>query len=707
MSSVMSTPQTRLGLPQDSFDLLARRVRGRFLQSAFARTAQEDQRVLDYRRADPQFVNPQSVKQDPKVKFAYVWQALRKKRGFLWEQLRHNRSWREFDGIDPESVPYGPHVTSLVENNLCLPGYHLYENNDYVLDRGLDMGLKYGLNWIHAYWDNDPEWWGVRYENTRWEDVFCDWAGNRWYVIRSFEPVYKVLERAKTWIELPVIDPITGKEIEGGAERIAKNAKLLVEEVKRGTASTHRYDQWYSVDYNRHQRDTGRVTDDDEYGDSRWVAQEDDPLLVRVPRLTFIELRKGGHTATVIPSYGGVPGGDLLFASGFAPYRYCPLVPFVPFPVDEEVYGHSLPYIVGPMDEAMSWALRAQLRFFARWSDPALLYKEGVKLGRRDLDVLANRRIQVQDKDDITILDAPVANTGMHQMALQLTKGLADEMIAESPERRGLASEATATAVNRAGVASNLDDGLVARAAMFSLSQLARVTLEIFRVHMTKERIVAMAGLDGGMEILKLSPEHVKGSYNLRVKGELVAGDPDLKAAWLAEASVRYGPAVIDPMKGFLAEARLKGFSNPEHVLTMRMAPKPKEPIDEHREMFVHGRGVMPSPRENLIQHLNEHVYFQSEVSRRVPPEHPIHQLLQEHIEATEQLRMMMMPSEGGGGGGTPARAPEEEAPFGGAGNVQGSEGANGVQRKRVAGGERGSQTPYAPGRPAAVTAGA
>ena len=44
-------------------------------------------------------------------------------------------------------------------------------------------------------------------------------------------------------------------------------------------------------------------------------------------------------------------------------------------------------------------------------------------------------------------------------------------------------------------------------------------------------------------------------------------------------------------------------------------------------------------------------------------------------------------------------------APVGGEGNVQTSEGAAGVQRSRVAGGSKGAMTPYAPRRPAAVTA--
>lgn len=699
-----SQPARRLNISAESFSRIARVVKGRWLESAFSRTSQEDQRTIDYRRADPGFVNRQSVQQDPAVKFAYTWQALRKKRGWLLGQLQQDVSWRTAVGADRLSMDYGPSMSRWLERNLSLPDCHVSRNNDVVIERGLDMGMKYGVNWWLASWDNDPDWWGVRYENVRWEDVYCDWKGNRWYVVRSFEPVWKVIERAKSWIELPVTDPYTDREIANGADLIAANAKYLVEEVERGQASLHRYDQWYSVDANRHQRDAGKVTDDDEYGDTYWVNPKDDPLNMRVPVLTFIELRKHGYTCTVIPSYGG-PGGDLLFASCRAPYRYCQLVPFVPYPVDEEVFGHSLPYIVGHLDETMSWALRAQLRFFARWADPAILFRSGTKLGRRDLEVLSNRRIEVEDTEDVKPMDAPVANAGMHQMALQLTRGIADENIAESPERRGIASQGTATAVARASQNSQVDDGLVAWAAKQSLRQLMRVSIELLRVHMTEEKAIAVAGLDGGTDIIQLSPKFVKGSYDIIIKGDLVSPDQQQSVVQLMDGFTRMGPMFLNPEKTWIEYARLCGRPEWEGLLNNRLAPKPKRPEDEHIDMLVYGRSVAPSPRENPMEHLLKHQQLQMEAMRKLPPEHPVHALLGEHIMLTQQMVGMMTASAGGETGTPPGEGASEEAPVGGEGNVQTSAGASEVQRMRSGGGSKGAMTPYAPRRNAAVTA--
>lgn len=714
-SSVMrgdiSTPAARLGVAKDSFEQMGRVIKGRWLESAFSRTESEDQRIVDYRRSDPQWVNRAVVKQDPAVKFPYTWQALRKKEGFLLEEIRQDTSWRTAEGVARDTMEHGPAISAWLEHNYSLPGFDLQRGNDCVLERGIAMALKYSCNYWLATWDNDPDWWGVRYENIRWEDVYPDWKGGRWYVIRTFEPVSRIVERAQAWVELPVLDPITGVEVQGASERIARNAKTLVEEVEKGTASLHRYDHWYSVDPNRHQRDAGKVSDDDEYGDRYWVSPSDDPMSMRVPLLQFIELRRGGRTISVVPSMSQT-GGDLLFASSRAPYKYCQLVPFTPFPVDEEVNGHSLPYIIGNLDESMSWALRAQLRFFARWADPAILFRSGTKLGRRATETLSNRRIEVEDPSDITILDAPVANTGMHNMALQLTKGIADEGAGESEERRGRASKGTATAVSRASNASRVDDGLVALALKQSLSQLSRVTIEIMRVHIDHERAIAIAGLDGGQELIEIKPEFVRGPYVVKIKGQLVGRDPAEKAAALGEAFDRFGPMVLNPDKTFLELSRLMGLDNARHLLQNLETRKPTTPDDEHVEMLANGRAVRPSPRENPLDHLPAHQQLQSEARQRLAPDHPFHQLIQDHIQATMQLFQMMMPSAnmGGGGGaigpgpGPGAAPPVGSDPVGGAGNVQTRDAAREVQQSRQSGGAAGAQTPYAPGRQAAVT---
>ncbi len=705
MAGQTTLAKHRLNIPAESFSRIARVVKGRWLEAAFSRNAQEDQRVIDYRRADPQFVNRQNVQQDPAVKFAYTWQALRKKRGWLLEQLRQDVSWRTAVGADRLSADYGPAVSRWLERNLSLPDFDVSRGNDVAIERGLDMGMKYGVNWFLASWDNDPEWWGVRYENVRWEDVYCDWKANRWRVVRTFEPVWKVIERAKSWVELPVIDPDTGREIANGPDLIASNARYLVEEVEKGTASLHRYDQWYSVDANRHQRDSGKVTDDDEFHDSYWVSPGDDPLNMRVPVLTCIELRKHGHCVVMVPSYGGV-GGDLLFACSPAPYRYSQLVPFVPYPVDDEVYGLSLPYIIGHLDETMSWALRAQLRFFARWSDPAVLFRSGTKLGRRDLEVLSNRRIEVEEMDDVKPMDAPAANAGMHQMALMLTRGIADENAAESPQRRGQVQQGTATAVSDASQNAQVDDGLVAWSAKQSLRQLMRVSVELLRVHMTGEKAIAVAGLDGGTEIINLKPQFVRGAYDIVIKGDLVSPDSAVSSAQLLDAFTRWGPMFLNPERTFLEFARLSGRPEWENLLNNRLAAKPKQPRDEHIDMLVYGRAVTPSPRENPMQHLIEHRQLQMEVARKLPPEHPVHALIGEHIMLTTQMLSMMQASigEAGTAAGPGAGDGDGEAPVGGPGNVQTEDGAQGVQSMRSEGGQQGAMTPYAGRRPAAVT---
>ena len=125
--------------------------------------------------------------------------------------------------------------------------------------------------------------------------------------------------------------------------------------------------------------------------------------------------------------------------------------------------------------------------------------------------------------------------------------------------------------------------------------------------------------------------------------------------------------------------------------------------------MLAYGRSVTPSPRENVGQHLIEHQALQMEVARRLPPEHPVHAILGEHIMLTQQLLGMMQQSVGdagtaaGPGGGTEGGG-NGAAPFGGEGNVQTPAGAEGVQQSRVAGGSQGALTPYAGRRPAAVT---
>lgn len=687
----------------ESFAKVARRIKGRWLESAFARTEMEEERVLDYRRSDPQYVNEQNVKSPPRVKYPYLWQANRKKVGWLWQQLGLDPSWRTVTPAAREYRDKGPLLTRVLEQNLALPHHDMKKANDVVLLRYLNMGLKYGLSYITARWEEDPEWWGVRHEHVRWEDVYFDWKAARWQVVRSYTPVHSVLEQVMALVDIPVIDPDSKEEVPNAADLIAGNAEHLLREVEKGTTSMHRYDHWYSVDANRHQRDIGRVSDDDEYGDTFWVDPGDDPLNMRVPVLEYHERRRHGFVIKVIPAFGA-NGEDLLLACHPSPYRFNQLIPFVPFWVDDEEQGNSLSYTVGHLDEVLSFSLRKQLRFFARWADPAVLYRSGVRIRRQDQEILSNRTIEVEDKDDITVLDAPSA-AGMHQMAMMLTRTVMDEGIAESQQRRGQVDEGTATGQRIAQQNSTIDDGLIALCAKHSLRQLSYLTLEIMRNHLTTEKSVAMHGLEGGLEIMELKPEYLQTSHVIQLQPQLVAASPEEKAAAVLSAFERFGPAVMDPTKSYMEYARLLDIRG-DALLAQMQTVKPKDPKIEHHAMMFLNQGVVPSPRENVQEHLMKHYAFESEIQRSLPPEHPAHKLIREHIMLTEQMLQMQQQAMGGGGGGagTPQRVGPGEAPHGGPGNQQTPSGASQLQQMRTLGGAQGAQTPFAGGREAVVT---
>lgn len=627
-------------MPAPEMQRIARVMKGRWLESAHSRVSQEREREIDYRRADPQYINPLNVKQQPRVKYSYTFRTLRHKLGALVGGLQQDRSWRTAFSSSPEYGEFGPTLTKWLGYNAGLPHHDFKKNNDWVLERGLQMGLKYGVNWYTARWHEDPEWWGVRFENVPWEDVFTDWKEGRWYVVRSYVPVWKIVELAKDWLTIPVVNPETGEEVYNAPEQIARNIDHLIDEVKKGTSSIHRYAFWWSVDRNRHQRDTGKVDDDDEYGDQYFVRQEDDWRMVRVPVLEYYERRPGGMVYRIIPGYDD--GEDLLMYAAPAAYRFSQIVPFIPYPVDEEESGFSLPYIIGQADEIMSWTLRAQLRYIARTADPAVLKTSEAQLKGHSTEVLSNRIIEVPDKDAVSFMDPP-SNPSMHHLGFMVMKGAADDGIAMSPQQRGQVERGTATGQNIAAKNAGVDDGLLLSCAKQSFAQLSRLAIEILRVNLTEERAIAIMGLDGAHEVLKLKPDAMKGSYAIQIRGPLVQTDPQIQAAAIDIGFTTYGPGVVDPQRAFLARMRLVGVDNVEELLTNRDAKPAKSPRREHMAFMTGQTQILPSPRENLQQHLMEHTQFQKDLQAQMPPEHPIHQAVQDHIELTIMLAQSLM----------------------------------------------------------------
>lgn len=616
----------------------ARNVTGYYLDAASARAPREAAWEKSYKRTDPSYVDRSKVKGPFPIKVPYGYRVLEQQAGALMEASLANGRWVTARSTTPEHGNVGRVVTQALENQFRIKTSGLNTNNEEQLDACARMALTYDTACVLVEWRRTSSWWGCRLTALDPYDVFFDWKGQRFILVRRVVTLGELGDmcRAQSEDEIELrIDPATGEEFEinhgprdGG--RALKAFRKIEKAIKSGEKTGFLYSDSYASDHGRTRQTTlGRVEGSDDGQDDR-VNIADDPYNARLVVVEYHETRADGIVSWTVPSFDGAEE-SLVIRLEDAPYKCCQIIPFTPRPRDKEAYGFGIGEVIGHSAEAMDVFYRAALRLLLRTADPATLYRKGLRLRQEYLRSQSGIAIPVDNTtSDIKYMEPP-GTTGFHQLGFTFARDMADMGTGESDQRRGRvggASSATEAAI--AEVSGNATDRrILARWKRF-IEQIGYVMLNVMKVHVTREELIPTLGRDSE-EFLKLKPEYLEGAFEVTFGGNTTGSNPAARQAGYRNIASTYGPSgVVDIAELARADIREMGEPDPDRFLLQKSPVRSVSPKHEHAALFRFGEQIEVSPNDDHARHLAAH---SEEMKRRAAVGHPRLVDLGRHIQ--------------------------------------------------------------------------
>lgn len=642
---------------------LASLVASRYIAAADARSARESAWNDARKRVDPQYVDKSKVKRGPYVKAGYVFRNVQTKTAHLLAASEANGRWVVARSSTPEHGPVGEVVTQALERQFRRNSADLFSNNERVLEMYARSGILYGRSDAHICWYDNGVDWGCRLKHLDPFDVFPDWKHNRWIIIRRWVTLAELYDIASEVSapsgEVVATDPMTGDPIideepaDGG--RALKAVKQIEKELRSGKRGPNIDREYYAETANQRQHTLGRVDDFDD-GYEQYERVEDDPFNQRLMLLEYFETRSDGIQARVIPGFGK-DAMDLVLQSEPLPYGICPIVPFIPVPIDNEVWGYGESEIVGHLSEVMDANLRAFMRVIQRKADEPLLVRRGLKLRREVLQDPSGRAIEVDDPGADMGYLASSSDGSLHNLGAMVSRQWADMITGESEARRGQvggADSATEAAIAEQGGQSN--DTLLFRNWRRSIEQIGRVMLAIMKRRLTRETAIPVLGKNSE-RFLSLRPEYLKGDFEIVFGGSTRGVNPRQEVAELQAFAAAFGPAGVVDLNAVARKILYKiGESDPDALLVQKSAKPSMSPDMENGAILDFNMDIEVSPADNHQQHVQKHAMAFQRVGS-VDPMHPrlgaLQQHLQFHLMAMQQMagQMQAVPGPASGPG--------------------------------------------------------
>jgi hypothetical protein len=656
---------------------LARMVVGRYHSAAWARKAREKVWWDARKRYDPSRVDKTKVKSEPFIKTPYVFRVTNNGVSEYIAAARSNGQFAVARSTTPEHGATGEIVTNVLQRQFMWQGPDVHKSNPRNLKLFAQSGELYGNGFAHVSWFDHPTDWGCRVRNIDPMDVFPDWKEYRWVTIRrrvtvaELGDIARVLSGPKNTVL--GIDEETGEPILDTEPRDGGRALRAFKRVEREAKKGHRnyHDNFSGIHDEPLDKpiDLGRVDDNYETEDEGSV---EDVSLVRVEVLEYHETRADGIVAKVIPGFGD-GGEDLVFEKGVNAYGVCTIVPFTPNPIDNEIWGYGVSEIVGANEEVMSHGTRAGVRLINKTVDAPLLYRRNLRLRP---SFLARPAGQAQEVDDITTalgyMPTGVDN-GAYPFLVQWMRDNADLGTGSSESQRGQASgakSATGDAIAEKGGQTNTSLKMDEWAR--SLAQVARVMLEMLKVHITTEKAIPLAGRNAD-RLVALKPEYLKGTFEVTFGGSLTGMNRQEEITGIVNYLQTLAPTGIANVPYLARElARKLGAADPDQWVVAG-ANEPKVSANSENSMvFEFGMEPEVHPEDDDIQHMVSHQKFAQRIAAE-NPSHPGIAIMAEHFAghqtalAAKQQQMAMA---GGIGGGSPQALTAPNA----AGQMQGGE---------------------------------
>lgn len=630
----------------------------RFVESADARGPREKAWNDARKRYDPAYIDKTKIRTPPYVKRPYVWRTVNTQVEQLLTAAEANGTFVRARSTTPDNGPVGEVVTQALDNNFRAKTADIAFSNEEGLERVARFGMLYGNGWTHCEYFEQPGSWGVKYVPLDPFDCFPDWKHNRWIMVRRKVTLAEMGDLAKAWSrEVPVGVGPDNEVITGPADggRALRAFRALERQIKqRGQAGTISDLHSHA---NTRQVTLGRVSDTDEGADV--VPGDEDPSNVRVTLIQYHETRHDGLVAMIVPGFG-TSDDDLLFVREQNPYGACTIVPFVPHPVDNEVYGYGKGEIVGHLAEAMDYTFRSGLRVIAKTADAPLLHRRRAKLGKSFLRNPSGKTAEVDDvTGDAAYLPMPAQANVAFDFATKITQEAADMATGESEQRRGSigksSATATAAAIAEAG-SNNVDRALFRRWRKF-IEQLGHVTLQIMRTHITEDKAIPILGRDSET-FLRLKPEFLKSTFSVEFGGSANSMNVQQNIAGLLNLAQTFAPMQVLDLPAVARKViRLMGEPDPDALLAIK-TPRPQVSArHENIAIFQFGQEAEPHPEDNHQEHLALHFTEFQKIQQSVP-NHPALQIMQRHIQGHMFVLQQQQGAAMQEGGGAPGGAP-------------------------------------------------
>ena len=592
-----------------------------FLDSAESRGDREVAWSENERRANPNYIDPRIP--EPRIKSGKLFRDIKTKHSWLIRNAKANGRWvrsTASGAIDPEA---GSIVSDFLEHSFL----NFKLKNEKSLFNGAKKAIKFGDQyWCEQFNEVHQDSQTI---NLRLDDVFPDYYGDKWIIIRRHITVQQLGEMA-ILLSRPLENEDGSPQLDGKGRQkfsdggVARRAFKAVEAVAKSGHFPDRYG-WHWTHASKTEDRRSQYVMPAQSEDPQRARAEDDPGLKMVTLLEWHETEHPYAIAKIIPDFSVREGGkfrrrssldgaeDLFFQKPTpSQYKACQIVHFSPNAIDDEVFGYGAGEIEGKRVEAADWLLRAGIKLSVRLASPPVIGDDDIRLPRSTLQSPAGKFIPLPSGSRFEYME-PAARTDFALTSMGVLRQLSDEAQGESEQRKGStgASNTTATASAIAEQGSQSDDLVTATLFFMAIDEIARLKLAILRKHIKKPTLFAQLGTDAP-KMLELLPAHLDESIHhlITVGGSLWGTNPTQRVQGLAQMAQTF-PLVVDQEEAAEQFARELGYPNPNRFILKPQGPEPEDPNVENNTLALpNGEVEGPSPLEDHGLHIATHQAF-------------------------------------------------------------------------------------------------
>ena len=645
---------------------LANLIRARYVSAAEARIPRVKAWDESYDRHDPNYIDETKIKKGvAKVKFPYCYRVTEQQTTLLMEATDAAARWVETQPTTPGFEDHAEGVSNWLDFQYRYKGADYFANNRTQHKRWAYMGGAYGNSYLYAQWDDRKG--NVEWRNIDTYDVFLEPRNSKWIIVRrvvSLAELGRLAESISAPGEIERTDPETGEtEVVAVPPRDGGRALKGFRRIKRDVEDGRRDSGWLlhrdSYGTSQDRRFKHRVSGDGErHSDDSMADTQLDPFNAMIVLLEYYECSDDGLIVRMVPNFDG---DSVIMQAEQNPYECVPIVPFVPHPVDNEVYGRGTGEIVGKLADAMDYNLRASLSMIGAAGWPALLIRRSSQLRKKRIASLYGAILDTQDpQNDAAYLQMQLPGS-IHQLGQQVAQQAADFGTGESDVRRGnVGSARSATAAAIAETSGNTTDRNIFSQWRDSNEQLAKVCLAIAKVHAKRSQIIPILGRHDG-SFMEITSDAFEAQWAVTFGGNPRGTNATQQITTHLNIAQALAPlGTVNAAEVTREVYRLAGHSNPDRFVSLQSKVPVIPPDEEFRRLAEFGQRPVLAPDENVAEHEQAHREQLFGLAQTAGPGDPIYNALYAHWTATMQVLQQQQAAVAAPGGGSSGFDPSQ-----------------------------------------------